>query len=213
MPQGNSIRRRCEFRYQSRGDLFMSRKQNALIAVAISAVLGSATCGLVLAQTQAGTTVPGSEQTTNNSSVINAKDKQFMRKAAQAGMAEVEEGRVAADKAQSPKVKSFAERMVQDHTQAGDKLMQIAETLHVKLPTQPSDAQQKQLAKLRKLSAGEFDKTYDPMQVQDHKETVHEFEQEAKNVQNPALKEWVEGALPVLKEHLKLAQALPNNRG
>lgn len=191
----------------------MSRKQNALIAAAISAVLGSATCGLVLAQTQAGTTVPGSEQTTNNSSAINAKDKQFMRKAAQAGMAEVEEGRIAADKARSPEVKSFAERMVQDHSQAGDKLMQIAETLHVKLPTQPSQAQQKQLDKLRKLTAGEFDKTYDPMQVQDHKKTVHEFEQEAKNVQNPALKEWVEGALPVLKEHLKLAQALPNNRG
>lgn len=188
----------------------MSTKRNALIAAAISAVLGGATCGLALAQTQAGTTVPGSRQTTNDSSAINAKDKQFMKKAAQAGIAEVEEGRIAAEKTQNPTVKAFAERMIQDHSQANDKLSQIAETLHVKLPAEPSPAQQKHLEALRKLSAAEFDKKYDPMQVKDHEKTVSEFEQESKNVQHPALKAWVEATLPVLKEHLKLAEALPN---
>lgn len=191
----------------------MGGKRNVLIAAAISAVLGSAACGLTLAQTQAGTTVPGSAQTTHNSSAVTAKDKAFMRKAAQAGMAEVAEGRIAAAKTQNPAVKAFAERMIQDHTQAGDKLAQIAETLNVKLPAEPSPAQQKHLNELRKLSAAEFDKKYDPMQLKDHEKTVNEFKQEAESVQNPALKAWVESALPVLKEHLKLAQALPSNAG
>lgn len=191
----------------------MSGKRNVWVAAAISAVLGSATCGLTLAQTQAGTTVPGSEQTTHNSSAVTAQDKAFMAKAAQAGMAEVEEGRIAAEKTQNPTVKAFAERMIQDHSQAGDKLAQIAETLNVKLPAEPTPAQQKHLNELRKLSPAEFDKKYDPMQVKDHEKTVSEFKQESKNVQNPALKAWVESALPVLEEHLKLAQALPNNAG
>ena len=191
----------------------MNGKPNVWIAAAIAAVLGSAASGVVLAQTQVGTTQPGSEQTTNNSSVVTAKDKAFMKKAAQAGMAEVEEGRIAAEKTQNPTVKAFAERMIQDHSQAGDKLAQIAQTLNVTLPAEPSPAQQKHLDELRKLSAADFDKKYDPMQVKDHERTVSEFKQEAKSVQNPALKAWVESALPVLKEHLKLAQALPSNAG
>ena len=134
-----------------------------------------------------------------------------MKRAAQANMAEVEEGRIAAEKTRNPTVQAFAERMIQDHSQANDKLLQIAEGLNVSLPAEPSPAQQKHLMELRKLSAAQFDKTYDPMQVKDHEKTVHEFEREAKNVQNPALKQWVQDTLPVLKEHLKLAQALPNS--
>ena len=194
----------------------MSRKQNALVAAAIAALLGGGTAGIALAQTQVGTTQGGSRQTTDTtakSEAISAHDKQFMRKAAQSNMAEVAEGRIAADKSQNPAVKAFAARMIEDHSQANDKLLQIAQELKVKLPAEPNQAQQKHLNKLRKLSAAQFDKTYDPMQVKDHQKTVHEFEQESKQVQNPALKSWVEATLPVLKEHLKLAETLPNNAG
>ena len=194
----------------------MSRKQNALVAAAIAALLGGGTAGIALAQAQVGTTQGGSRQTTDTtakSETISAHDKQFMKKAAQSNMAEVAEGRIAADKSQNPTVKAFAARMIEDHSQANDKLLQIAQELKVKLPAEPNQAQQEHLSKLRKLSAAQFDKTYDPMQVKDHQKTVHEFEQESKQVQNPALKSWVEATLPVLKEHLKLAEALPNNAG
>ncbi len=194
----------------------MSRKQNALIAAAIAALFGGSGAGLVLAQTQVGTTQGGSSQTTHTSAqseTVSAGDKQFMKKAARSNLAEVAEGRIAADKSQNPTVKAFAARMVEDHSQANDKLLQIAQELKVKLPAEPNGEQQKHLNELRKLSAAQFDKTYDPMQVKDHERTVHEFEQESTKVQNPALKDWVEATLPVLKEHLKLAQALPNNAG
>src|SRR6188474_88223 len=39
----------------------------------------------------------------------------FVKKAAQAGMTEVEAGRVALAKSQDPSIRSFAERMVADH--------------------------------------------------------------------------------------------------
>lgn len=194
----------------------MSRKQNVLIAAAVSALLGASTAAVALAQTQVGTTQGGSEQTTPisaQSETLSSKDKQFMKRAAQDNMAEVAEGRIAAEKTQNPTVKAFAERMIEDHSQANDALLQVAQELKVKLPAEPNRTQQKHLNELRKLSAAQFDKTYDPMQLKDHEKAVHEFEREGKSVRNPALRAWVAATLPVLKEHLKLAQALPNNAG
>src|SRR3954465_15183313 len=53
-------------------------------------------------------------------------DTQFLAKAIQDGMAEVDMGKTAEKKASNPEVKKFAERMVKDHTAAGKKLQALA---------------------------------------------------------------------------------------
>ena len=50
---------------------------------------------------------------------LAAQDKMFLDKAASDGLAEVELGQLAQQKAVSPEVKQFGQRMVQDHEQAG----------------------------------------------------------------------------------------------
>src|SRR6185295_6870979 len=62
-------------------------------------------------------------------------DKDFVNDAAIAGMAEVELGRMAAQKAASPDVKKFGTMMVEDHTAAGDRLKAIATQYNVEWPT------------------------------------------------------------------------------
>ena len=49
-------------------------------------------------------------------------DKKFVMDAAVGGMAEVELGKLAAEKATNPEVKQFGQRMVDDHTKANDEL-------------------------------------------------------------------------------------------
>src|SRR6516225_8081933 len=56
---------------------------------------------------------------------LSSSDKKFIEKAAQGGVAEVETGKLAAQKAQSPDVKQFGERMVKEHSAANEKLMQL----------------------------------------------------------------------------------------
>src|ERR1700760_1626084 len=51
----------------------------------------------------------------------NFGDQAFVTKALEGGMAEVELGKLAADKSQSEDVKQFAQKMVNDHSQMGDK--------------------------------------------------------------------------------------------
>src|SRR5947209_5126370 len=56
----------------------------------------------------------------------NLTDEQFVQKASQDGLAEVNHGRMAAQRASSDDVKRFAQRMVEDHTKANAELLSLA---------------------------------------------------------------------------------------
>src|ERR1700730_8389759 len=58
------------------------------------------------------------------SDTLSQEDKTFVREAAIGGMAEVELSKIA-QKSENADVKSFADRMVRDHTAANEQLMAI----------------------------------------------------------------------------------------
>jgi len=57
---------------------------------------------------------------------VGAGDRNFVEKSLTAGMAEVELGTLARDRAASTDVKQFAEMMIRDHTNAANALKQEA---------------------------------------------------------------------------------------
>jgi putative membrane protein len=59
-------------------------------------------------------------------SKLNSDDSDFLKKAAKGGMAEVELGKLALQKASSPDVKEFADLMIRDHTKANRELTALA---------------------------------------------------------------------------------------
>src|SRR2546430_12126882 len=64
-----------------------------------------------------------------------ASDQKFVMEAAKGGMAEVELGKLAQDKAASEQVKNFGKRMVDDHGKANDELQKLAKDKNITLPT------------------------------------------------------------------------------
>jgi putative membrane protein len=133
-------------------------------------------------------------------------DKTTVTKIAQANMAEVAAGQMAATKATSADVKDFANRMVQDHGKAGDELSQLATGKGATLPTE-TDADHKAAAdKLSKASGAAFDKAYMNQMVKDHEGAVKAFENASKNAADPDLKAWVAKTLPTIQDHLKMAK-------
>jgi putative membrane protein len=135
-------------------------------------------------------------------------DKAFVLEAAHGGVAEVELGRLAAEKASNPEVKQFGQRMVDDHSKASDELKGLASQKNVTLPTEP-DANEKALqARLSKLSGDAFDKAYIEAMVADHNKDVAAFTRASKSAKDADLKEWAGKTLPTLQEHQKLAKEL-----
>lgn len=76
-----------------------------------------------------------------------------------------------------------------------------------------SPQQQAMLAELADTPAGPaFDRTYARMQVQAHGMTVANYQAYAQSGPNPALRAYVQQALPVMQQHLAHAQRLPGAR-
>src|SRR4051812_35150399 len=87
-----------------------------------------------------------------DSGSLAGSDRNFIVEAGKGGMAEVELGNLAKDKAQNQEVKDFAARMVRDHSKANDELKTIASSKGVQLPTALDKSAQKEKEKLDKLS-------------------------------------------------------------
>jgi putative membrane protein len=130
----------------------------------------------------------------------------FVKHAAQGGMAEVSLGKLAADKATDPDVKQFAQRMVDDHSKANEELTNLATAKGMQPPPSPDAQQQALMDRLGKLSGPAFDRAYMQAMVGDHNHDVSEFRTFAQRGTDPDVKAWAAKTLPTLEEHQQLAK-------
>lgn len=132
----------------------------------------------------------------------------FVKKAATAGMAEVELGKVALEKSQDPEVRSFAQRMVTDHTKANTELASIAKGKGIEAP-KSLDAEHKAMVSMMKDKSGaEFDAAYSQHMKMDHSKAIALFEGASKT-SDADIAGFAKKTLPTLKEHKQLAERLP----
>jgi|SRR5215204_5181987 len=136
-----------------------------------------------------------------------APDAVFITKAAGAGMAEVELGRMGVEKASSDEVKKFAQRMVDDHSKANDELKTLAQSKNVTLPDAADPHVKAMQDKLSKMPSASFDRAFMQAMVTDHRKAVNDFRLASKAAKDPEVKAWAAKTLPTLEDHLKLAQS------
>ena len=142
----------------------------------------------------------------SSSDSLSHGDRKFIEEAARGGMAEVQLGQLAAQKAQSSEVKQFGQKMVDDHGKANDQLKSIASSKNVTLPTDLDHAHKRDYDRLSKLSGAEFDREYMKHMVSDHKKDVSDFRKEAKSAKDSEVKSFASSTLPTLEQHLQMAQ-------
>ncbi len=155
------------------------------------------------------------EDTVDSAKAVNKETKavekdasNFAVTAANGGMLEVALGKVAQMNASDPKVKSFGEMMVMDHTAANEKLKSIASSLNIALPDSLSDDSRKEVDKLKMKKGRDFDKAYVSMMVDDHKKDIKEFQDCANNSSDSTLKTFAAATIPTLQKHLAAVEAL-----
>ena len=152
------------------------------------------------------------DKTETSSGQLAPADRQFIKKAAQGGLAEVELGKLATEKAASPEVKQFGQRMVDDHGKANDQLKQVASQKGITVPEKLNDKDAATKTRLEKLSGKAFDRAYMQDMVADHTKDVSEFRTESKSAKDPDVKSFASQTLPTLKDHLKEAKSIAPKR-
>jgi predicted outer membrane protein len=112
--------------------------------------------------------------------VANAADSMFMTHAAADGMAEIQMGQMALKKSSDTKVKQLAQRIVDDHTVANEKLRILARDKQVDFPAAPSKDAQDKAAGMTAMDGAKFDQAWATGMVTDHQKAVALFSGEIK---------------------------------
>jgi putative membrane protein len=155
------------------------------------------------------------QDSSNNASEVGQvmKDKMFLRKATEGGMAEVKFGQLAVQKASSDDVKAFGQKMVDDHTMLNNEIAPIADSMGVRVPKMINKEDQAEYDKLSGLSGSDFDTEYLTEMVKAHRKDLREFRAEAANAEDPALKAAVEKGEKVIHGHLTMVDKLARDKG
>ena len=143
---------------------------------------------------------------------VSAADKKFAMNAARGGIAEVEAGKLAADKATSDTLKAYGQQMVDEHTAANDKLKTIAEGKGLILPTAPAAKDAAAIAKMSKLSGAAFDRAYKKFAVISHMDAYKVFSTEVSMGKDSDIKGFAKETLPTVKMHLTHAKQFAGKR-
>ncbi|MGV3762215.1 DUF4142 domain-containing protein [Parapedobacter sp.] len=152
--------------------------------------------------------VEQAQDVNDTSAMVNEQDADFAVKAADAGLAEIELGKLAMEKASDERLKDFAQRMVTDHQRANDELMTIATSLQITLPPVLSEDHVDKQRKLRDKSGDAFEEAYIDIMVKDHDRVVSLFEDAASDARNVELQAFAAKTLPILKKHFEEAKIL-----
>ena len=141
--------------------------------------------------------------------------EKFVQKAMASGQMEVQMGQLGQQQAQNPQVKALADALVRDHTQANQKLQQLASTKNIAQDQKGGDHQkhQQHLQKLQGKSGAEFDKEFVKMALKHHKKDIQEFEKAQTQLTDTELKSFVTETLPKLRQHQQMAQAAAKTVG
>ena len=175
--------------------------------LAISAVVALCSTATVQAETQTSAPQGWNTPQTVKSDKLSPGDEKALKDMAQANINEIAAAKIALNKTQSVEVKTFAQKMVEDHGSALTKVQAVAKQKEVTLPTAP-DAKHKAMAdKLEKQSGAAFDKMYmENAGIMDHKMVLSTLKSDATKIKDPDVKALADAHTPVVEQHLKSAQ-------
>jgi putative membrane protein len=145
---------------------------------------------------------------------IQAQDKSddttaryFIIQASIGNLQEIQIAKLVLQKSTNIEVKTFANRMITDHSKAQIQLMQIIRSRNFQIPAEATDTPVDDLM-LKNLPAKDFDRMYVHMMVPDHRQTVQLFEKYALTGKDPDVNMFAKQNLPTLKEHLTVIIAI-----
>jgi putative membrane protein len=137
----------------------------------------------------------------------SAYDEQFLKHAIEGNLAEIATGNLALQKSQTPSVRELANRLVTDHTAALAKETDLANHYGIEVPDSPSPVQQWIYDQLSGQTGQEFDQSFATLEVADHQEDIEMYQDEVEHGSARPIRKTAAALIPVLQQHLQLAQA------
>ena len=130
----------------------------------------------------------------------------YLKDAAQGALWEVRGGKTAQTHALHSYTREFGKRMIVDHSREYRDARKVGEDVHVSVPKAPDEVQQHDLMLLCLFHGASFDCAYLSTEWADHMADVANAKLEIATGQNRQVKSLARKYLPVLEQHLKMAE-------
>ena len=164
----------------------------------------------------ATSSMPGGDSSMSGSAGVDTqavKDKMFVRKATEGGYAMTQLGQLAQQKSSTTDVKTFGQRLVDDHATFNKELMRVADQMGVRAPSKLDKDNKAEFDKLSALSGPDFDKEFLIYMMTNHRKDLREYRMEETATTDPALKDVVTDGEKVIAGHMREAYTLAKASG
>ncbi|HEV8515438.1 MAG TPA: DUF4142 domain-containing protein [Cyclobacteriaceae bacterium] len=133
------------------------------------------------------------------------KDAQFLAKAAELNLDEIQLGKLAQQKSMMTDVQELGKSNEDDHNQSLIDLTALAQKKAISLPTNTTHKAQDEYKTLSNKTESHFNKAYCERVIKDNKEAMIMFEEASKVSSDADIKEWITKTIPMLRTHLNNA--------
>lgn len=123
----------------------------------------------------------------------SGKDQRFLADAGSSFGWEMKTGAVAENKAQNPKTKEIARRMVSSYSSLSKELTALGSKKGVSLAIESAKAQQ--------INGSNYDQSYLSLAKQDHEQTISAFRKASQSADDPDIRSWAKKTLPTLQSN------------
>ena len=139
------------------------------------------------------------------STAPTALDREFVIMAARGNNAEIQTSQLALQKSSNPTVRSYAERMIREHTQANQRLAQVASQYGITLPADPGPLNAAIAQQLAQLSGTNFDRAYMSVQENAHLQAIALYKTAIQQGRAANVRQYASALLPGINSHYQLA--------
>jgi putative membrane protein len=189
--------------------VLMKRKPISILQLVMMAFAAGSLCFIGTVRAQENTSVsdnphlrakeePRKAAASPAAATLSEKDRKFIQEAANGGVSEVADGKVAEERGQSAEVKKIGARMVADHSRTNNELVALAKKKGLSIDTSKGTP--------RNFDRAIFDRQYLASMEKDHETDIKIFEKEASSGDDADLKSWASKTLPALKAHLAMVK-------
>lgn len=141
------------------------------------------------------------------------QDKQFLMTASQSDYTEMTFSKLALQKSTNPQIKTYAQKMINDHTKLEQQMKPFADQMGVTPVTTLDATHQQKYDQLSSLSGTQFDKTYMTDMDVDHHAALDAFKTEESTTTDAALKPTVKKGEKVVAQHTEMADKMVKQMG
>jgi len=172
-------------------------------SLAVCVLFGMIACSLAACNRERG--VEAARE--GRPAAVSAAEQDFMKKATQGNLAEIDMARIALQKSSNKDIKDYANMIQSDHTRALEDLTDLMRDKNVPEPKELPETQ-RNAEQLNNFSSADFDREFLNRMVSDHEKTIEMFRDTQSKAQNADVKKYIDDWLPKFQMHLDKARQL-----